>query len=198
MRHDKMTVKVQEVLEEAAVLAREYNHNAVDISHLLYSLIEQEEGVVTPLLARLGVNRDRLMSETEGLVKGLPRVYGDNVQVSLSPAAIRIFDKAEKVAGNLKDEYISAEHLLLAILEDDGASGKLLAREGVTKDGILKALQSIRGNQRVTDQNPEEKYQVLDKYCKDLTALARQEKLDPVIGRDEEIRRVHAGPFPED
>ncbi|MBI9105022.1 MAG: ATP-dependent chaperone ClpB [Spirochaetales bacterium] len=190
MNQDKMTVKVQEAIEAAASLAREYNHNALEIPHLLYSLIEQEDGVITPLLARLGVNKDTLLGETETLIKSLPRVYGENMQVGMSPRAIALLDRGEKAAHALKDEYLSSEHLLLAIIEGDDAVAKLLKQNGVTRDGVLKALQSIRGNQRVTDQNPEEKYQVLDKYCKDLTALARMEKLDPVIGRDEEIRRV--------
>ncbi len=190
MIQDKMTVKVQEALEEAASLAREHNHNAVEIPHLLLSLMEQEDGVIPPLLNRLGVNRERLLDETEALVKGLPRVYGDNVQVTLSPATVSLFDRGEKNADSLKDEYVSAEHLLLAMLQGNDGVSRLLSQGGVERNGVLKALQSIRGNQRVTDQNPEERYQVLDKYCKDLTALARKEKLDPVIGRDEEIRRV--------
>lgn len=117
-------------------------------------------------------------------------MYGDSVQAGLSPRLNRLLHDAESEAQKLKDEYLSAEHILLAAVGKDDDLAKRLRQEGVTKDGILKALQSIRGNQRVTDQNPEERYQVLDKYCKDLTALARRDKLDPVIGRDEEIRRV--------
>ncbi|MDR1893506.1 MAG: ATP-dependent chaperone ClpB [Spirochaetales bacterium] len=190
MRQDKMTVKVQEALEESVSLARQHNQQEVGNLHLLYSLLKDKEGVAGPLLERLGLNPEGLARDCLELVERLPKVYGDNFQVSLSPQTLNLLDRAEKEGEALKDDYVSTEHLLLALLEQKDQCGDLLRRRGLNRDAVLKALVSIRGNQRVRDQNPEEKYQVLEKYCRDLTALARQEKLDPVIGRDEEIRRV--------
>jgi len=190
MKYDKMTVKVQEALEEAGSLAQEKNHNALEPVHLLTALMEQEEGVIPPLMDRLGVDRRGLAGKTAQELEKMPRVYGAVSQVHISAETAAVLSLAEKTADQLKDEYVSSEHLLIAMLEGGGPVASLLSGEGITRDGILRALQGIRGNQRVTDQNPENRYQVLEKYCKDLTALARREKLDPVIGRDEEIRRV--------
>ncbi len=190
MRYDKMTVKVQDALQDASSIAHEYNHNSIDVEHMLSALINQQDGVISPLLDRLGVNKGRVSELLTQLLEAKPRVYGDAVQAGLSPQLNTVLHDAEKEAQKLKDEYLSAEHIFLAVLAKDSELSRGLREEGITRDGVLKALQSIRGNQRVTDQNPEERYQVLDKYCKDLTALARRDKLDPVIGRDEEIRRV--------
>lgn len=190
MRYDKMTVKVQDALQDASSIAHKYNHNSIDVEHMLSALLNQQDGVITPLLERLGVNRGKVLELLTHLLEKKPRVYGDSVQAGLSPQLNTLLHDAESEAQKLKDEYLSAEHIFLAILAKDSDLSRGLREEGITRDGILKALQSIRGNQRVTDQNPEERYQVLDKYCKDLTALARRDKLDPVIGRDEEIRRV--------
>lgn len=190
MRYDKMTVKVQEALQDASSIAHKYNHNDIDVEHMLSALLEQQDGVISPLFDRLGVSKNNIKNAITEILESKPRVYGDSVQAGLSPRLNRLLHDAESEAQKLKDEYLSAEHILLAAVGKDDDLAKRLRQEGVTKDGILKALQSIRGNQRVTDQNPEERYQVLDKYCKDLTALARRDKLDPVIGRDEEIRRV--------
>ena len=190
MRYDKMTVKVQEALQDASSIAHKYNHNDIDVEHVLSALLEQQDGVIGPLLDRLGVSRSNVEGILAERLESKPRVYGDAVQAGLSSRLNRLLHDAEAEARKLKDEYLSAEHILLAAIgKDDDLAGRL-KKEGITKDGVLKALQAIRGNQRVTDQNPEERYQVLDKYCKDLTALARRDKLDPVIGRDEEIRRV--------
>ncbi len=190
MRYDKMTVKVQDALQDASSIAHKYNHNSIDVEHMLSALLDQTDGVVSPLLDRLGVNKGHVNELLSRLLEAKPRVYGDAVQAGLSPQLNTVLHDAEAEAQKLKDEYLSAEHIFLAILSKDSELSRGLRDEGITRDGVLKALQSIRGNQRVTDQNPEERYQVLDKYCKDLTALARRDKLDPVIGRDEEIRRV--------
>ncbi len=190
MRYDKMTVKVQDALQDASSIAHKYSHNSIDVEHMISALLNQQDGVVSPLLDRLGVNKDKVNTVLNGLLEAKPRVYGDAVQAGLSPQLNNLLHDAEAEAQKLKDEYLSAEHIFLAALAKDNELSRVLRNEGITRDGVLKALQSIRGNQRVTDQNPEERYQVLDKYCKDLTALARRDKLDPVIGRDEEIRRV--------
>ena len=190
MKHDQLTVKMQEALEAAGSLAEEYNHNALEPLHLLKVLLEQEEGILLPLLDRLGVDRNGLSHRVDEAMGKLPRVYGSVSSVGFSPASASLFRRAEKAADRLKDDYISGEHLIIAMGEGADVAASLLRDAGITRDGILRALQGIRGNQRVTDQNPENRYQVLEKYCKDLTALARREKLDPVIGRDEEIRRV--------
>ncbi|MFP4490505.1 MAG: ATP-dependent chaperone ClpB [Spirochaetaceae bacterium] len=190
MRYDKMTVKAQEALQEADSLVTKYNHSTVDVEHYLMALLSQEDGVVPPLLSRIGADKDTVISELDQILSSKPRMYGDSSQVTLSPELGNVLRKAEKEADGLKDDYISAEHILLAILDQESRASELLGRHGVSRKAVLQALQSIRGNQRVTDQNPEGRYQVLEKYCRDLTALAKREKLDPVIGRDEEIRRV--------
>ena len=139
---------------------------------------------------RLGVDRRSLSAELDAALSGLPKVYGSNAQVGLTPELSNVLNNASKEADGLKDDYTSTEHIFLSILNTKTPSAELLKRHGITRDGVLGALRAIRGNQRVTDQNPEGKYQVLEKFCKDLTELARRDKLDPVIGRDEEIRRV--------
>ncbi len=190
MRFDNMTVKVQEAFQEADSIARDYNHTTIDPEHFLLSLLRQSDGVVPPLLDRLGADRRALEGEVETLLSSKPRAYGSASQTSLSAEMGNLLHKAEGEAKGLKDQYVSAEHILLAMLKLEGRTLELLRDQGISRDRVMEALRSIRGNQRVTDQNPEGRYQVLDKYCKDLTALARREKLDPVIGRDEEIRRV--------
>jgi len=190
VRLDRLTLKAQEALQEADSIVREYNHSLLDVEHLLLALVKQDEGVIAPLMDRLGVNRGTIESELKSLLSQKPRAYGDAVQAHLSPEVANIFSKGETEARALKDEYVSTEHLLLAVLEGKSQGAELLRRNGVKRDAVLKALMAIRGKQRVTDQNPESKYQVLERFCRDLTELARREKLDPVIGRDEEIRRV--------
>ncbi len=190
MRYDKMTVKVQEAIQDASSIAHKYNHNSIDVIHMLYALLDQQDGVIPPLLDRLGVDRRGLGVVLEDSLKSKSRVYGPAAQVSLAPALSNVLHQAETEAAHLKDDFVSAEHVFLTILDSDGSIGQILKDFGITRDNVLKVLQSIRGNQRVTDDNPEMKYQVLDKYCKDLIALARRDKLDPVIGRDDEIRRV--------
>jgi len=189
MDYDKFTIKAQEALNEAAGIAQKSDHSQIESEHLLLALLRQENGIVTPIIERIGGDAVRLSSDVEELVNKTPKVFGEAAQVFYSPALSKILAKAEVEASALKDEYVSTEHILIAISASEGKSADLLKKAGVNKDAILGALKHVRGNARVTDQNPEEKYQALDRYCRDLTALARQEKLDPVIGRDEEIRR---------
>ncbi|MDR1220882.1 MAG: ATP-dependent chaperone ClpB [Treponema sp.] len=194
MNYDKLTIKAQDALNEASVIAQKGDHAQIEIEHILLALLAQEGGVAAPIIERIGANVQQLIADTSELVKKNPKIYGEAAQLYLSSAAGKVVAKAEAEAETLKDEFVSTEHLLLAISASGSASGakagELLVRAGVTKNAILEALRAVRGNTRVTDQSPEDKYQALDKYCRDLTALARQEKLDPVIGRDEEIRRV--------
>lgn len=190
MRYDKMTLKAQEALQEADSIVTKYNHSTIDIEHYLMVLLTQQDGVVPPLLDRIGVDRDILVTDLEKILTDKPRMYGNAAQVTLSPELANVLRQAEREADGLQDEYISAEHIFLAILGQESRTSEMLKKHGVTRKAVLSALKSIRGNQRVTDQNPENRYQVLEKYCQDLTALARKEKMDPVIGRDEEIRRV--------
>jgi ATP-dependent Clp protease ATP-binding subunit ClpB len=184
VRLDRFTEKAQEALQEAAEQARQNGNQAVEPEHLLLALVNQDEGVARSLLERTGASVQALKPALVSAIERFPKVSGAG-QPYLSEALSKSLDEAEKEAERLKDEYISTEHLLLALTDNS-----LLKDAGVTHDALLKALRQVRGNQRVTDQNPESKYQALDKYGRDLTKLAREGKLDPVIGRDEEIRRV--------
>src|SRR5438309_1650426 len=190
MRLDKLTVKAQEALQAAQSKADQHNHQAIEPEHLLSALLEQREGVVGPVLAKLGARPEAIQRELEAALGKLPAVKGGGGQY-LGDRTRQTLERAQKEAERLKDEYVSTEHLLLALAQDrDGAAGRTLAGAGINAEAIYKALVEIRGNQRVTDPNPEEKYQALQRYSRDLTDLARRGKLDPVIGRDEEIRRV--------
>ncbi|MBI1821846.1 MAG: ATP-dependent chaperone ClpB [Nitrospirae bacterium] len=193
IRPEKLTIKTQEALQTAQREAEKRNHPQVDVEQFLLALIQQEGGVILPILQKLGANIDALGQGLEGEIKKIPRVTGSGIssgQIYLSPRLIQTIEKAEKEADFLKDEYVSTEHLLIAMSEDLGVAGRLLKTQGIDKENILKVLVEFRGSQRVTDPNAEEKYQALQKYSRDLTDLARKGKLDPVIGRDEEIRRV--------
>ncbi len=190
MRFDKLTLKTQEAFLEAQKLAEGMHHPQLEPEHLFLSLLEQPEGVVPAVLEKVGANPRQLSQGLREELKRLPQVYGRG-QLYISPRLERVISGAEKEAERLKDEYISTEHVLLAMAEEaEGVAGKLLHQGGVTKDRLYSALVDIRGGQRVTDQTPEDKYQALARYGRDLTELARKGKLDPVIGRDEEIRRV--------
>src|SRR5437016_6079415 len=190
MRLDKLTVKAQEALQAAQSLAGERGHQAVEPEHLLHALIAQKDGVVAPNLGKLGVRAETLTSQLDAAIEKMPQVRGGSGQY-IGERLRATLDRAQKQAESMKDEYVSTEHLLVAVAQDrDGAAGRTLAHAGVTLDAILKALVEVRGSQRVTDQNPEDKYQALQRYSRDLTDAARRGKLDPVIGRDEEIRRV--------
>src|SRR5579875_798978 len=186
IRFDKLTVKAQEALESARVSAAEHGQAMIEPLHLLAALAGDRDGVIPPLLRRLEVNVEALAGEVERELERRPRVEG-----GLSPALAQALENAFRQADKFHDEYVSSEHLLLGIVELSGdAAQRLLAAQGVTADRVLQALRAIRGSQRITDPNPEAKYQALERYARDLTELARKGKLDPVIGRDEEIRRV--------
>jgi len=192
IRWDKFTVKAQEAVQRATDLASEHGNPELMPVHLLAALLEDREGIVPPILEKIGIGTQAVLSDLYREIERLPKVSGGGAhQATLSAAANQLLERAFKEADNFKDEYVSTEHLLLAIthLKRDAAQ-PLLARHGATYDAILKALTDVRGSQRITDQNPEAKYQALERYAKDLTELARRGKLDPVIGRDEEIRRV--------
>ncbi len=186
---DKLTVKSQEALQDAVRLASERSHPEVGEEHLLCSFLRQEGGVMGELLARAGVSARRLLSETEGMLASMPKVSGVSSR-GLSPRLEPLFRRALSEADAFKDEFLSAEHFLLAFASEPGKVADLLREHGLTREALLSALTSIRGTQRITDENPEAKYQALEKYCRDLTDAARRDKLDPVIGRDDEIRRV--------
>jgi len=190
LRFDKMTVKAQEAVQESQEIAARHENQAIEPLHLLVALVEQKDGVVPPLLARLGIRNELLMKDVDREIGKLPKVQGfgqHHMSRALNEVLEKSFDEAEK----FKDEYVSTEHLFLAIAaaEKDPA-GKLLKKHGASHEAILQALAGVRGSQRVTSQNPETTYASLEKYARDLTDLARRSKLDPVIGRDEEIRRV--------
>src|ERR1041385_5743254 len=190
IRFDKLTLKGQEALQAAQSHAQEKNNPQVAPEHLLWALIEQKDGVVLPVLQKLGVNVQTIAHQMADAVAKLPKVQGQ-AELYISPALNKILEDALKEADQFKDEYVSTEHLLIALSTAKGeAVARILQSHGATKDAILKVLVSIRGTQKITDQNPEEKYQALQRYTRDLTELGRRGKLDPVIGRDEEIRRV--------
>src|SRR5881296_1137461 len=190
MRLDKFTIKAQEALQAAQSLAEQQNHQAIEPEHLLAALIEQREGIVGPLLAKLGARPDTIQQTLGAELAKLPAVRGGSGQY-LGERTRQGLERAQAEALRLKDDYVSTEHLLIALAQDrDGAAGRVLAQNGVTAEAIYKALAEVRGTQRVTDPNPEEKYQALQRYARDRTDLATRGKLDPVIGRDEEIRRV--------
>ncbi len=191
MRFDKLTVKAQEALAASRDLAIARGHGEVHPEHLLHTLVEQEDGLVPRLMARVGADRERLNQELDRALGRLPSVHGSSVDVGLSQPLKELIDGALKEAASFKDEYISAEHFVLAMLSArKGGAGEALRAAGVDRDAVMKALGEIRGNQRVTDPDPEGKYEALERYTRDLTALAKKDKLDPVIGRDDEIRRT--------
>jgi ATP-dependent Clp protease ATP-binding subunit ClpB len=190
LRFEKMTVKAQEAVQESQEIAARHENQAIEPLHLLVALVEQKDGVVPPLLARLGIRSELLMQDLDREIGRLPKVQGfgqHNMSRALNDVLEASFDEAEK----FKDEYVSTEHLFLAIAgATNDPAGKLLKKHGASHEAILQALAGVRGSQRVTSQNPEATYAALEKYARDLTDLARRSKLDPVIGRDEEIRRV--------
>ena len=190
MRYDKLTLKAQEALVESERLASEHAHPQIEPEHLLQALLVQAEGVIPPVLSKLGVGREVLTREIEKALAMLPKVQGVGSR-PISGMMQAVLEAAFRQADRLKDEYVSTEHLLLALAETKGsAAHQILTSQGVNPDNILQALVDVRGSQRVTDANPEDKYQTLQRYARDLTDLARKGKLDPVIGRDEEVRRV--------
>ncbi|HHT9105365.1 MAG TPA: ATP-dependent chaperone ClpB [Candidatus Wujingus californicus] len=193
MKFDKFTIKAQEAVQESQGLAESGRQQQIMAVHLLEALLTQEQGVIVPLLKKLGINTNEIFERTRASIDRLPQVSGSGAhgQAYVSAELRDIFNLAWEEAGKLKDEYVSTEHLLLALVGLKSASAyEILSDAGVTKENVYIALKEIRGSQRVTDQNPEEKYRALERYSKDLVELARKGKLDPVIGRDDEIRRV--------
>ncbi len=190
MRLDRFTIKSQELIQNAQTLASRHRNQQIEPEHILAAMLADNEGVARAMLRKLGVSGDKVAQEAEAAVERQPRVSGGGEHYA-SPRTRAVLELAFSEAANMKDEYVSIEHLLLALAEDkQGEAGRILKRNGVTREAVFKALMEIRGSQRITDPNPEEKYQALDKFSRDLTELARMGKLDPVIGRDDEIRRI--------
>lgn len=189
MDYEHFTLKTQDALQNASALAQTNDHSEIGLEHLLSSLLSQQDGIVPPIVERVGVNVQSLQKQVDDLLGSYPKVTG-NTQMRLSDAVQKVLAKAESEMSKLKDQYLSCEHLLLAMTKSDSAAGELLRKNGITYEAVLDALKSVRGNQSVDSQDPESKMRSLEKYCTDLTARARQDKIDPVIGRDEEIRRV--------
>ncbi|MFN7999028.1 MAG: ATP-dependent chaperone ClpB [Bryobacteraceae bacterium] len=190
---NRFTEKLQEAIRAAQTKATRYGHQQLDVEHLFASLLEQQNGLASSILSRAGVNVDALRTRVEQELDRMPKVSGPSGaadQIYVTGRLNRLLAQAEDEARNLKDEYISVEHILLALSDDTGTTGRLLREFGATRDRLMLALREVRGNQRVTSQNPEATYEALERYGRDLTKLAEQGKLDPVIGRDEEIRRV--------
>ncbi|NPU85754.1 MAG: ATP-dependent chaperone ClpB [Syntrophaceae bacterium] len=192
MRFDKFTLKAQEALQDAQTLAQKSGHQAVEVEHLLLTLLRQTEGVVGEILGKLGADAGKLEKDLDRALQKIPRVEGaGRGQTYLSPRLGRVLDQAVSEAARLSDEYVSAEHILVAMTEEkEGATAGILKDQGISRDSIFKVLVNIRGNQRITDPNPEEKYQALKRYARDFNELARKGSFDPVIGRDDEIRRI--------
>ncbi|WP_298532987.1 ATP-dependent chaperone ClpB [uncultured Treponema sp.] len=189
MNYEQFTLKTQDALQEASALAQQNDHSEIGLPHLLVAMLEQKDGITSPIVERIGVQKEALLEAARNLLNTYPKVTG-NVQMQLSGEAQKVLSKAEKEMAALKDQFLSVEHILLAMAQSDSRTGELLKQYGITKETILEALKSVRGNQKVDSQDPESKMQSLEKYCTDLTARARLDKIDPVIGRDEEIRRV--------
>src|SRR6266705_1305226 len=191
IRPDRLTVKATEALQEAAALARTRGNPVVNDAHLFHALLEQDDGIVVPLLQKSGLNVAQLKADTEREIARFPRQSGDGAEPTLSRELSKVLDRADEDAKALGDAYVSTEHVLLALAEEKGTTARqLLSAQGVSRKDLLAALEGVRGAHRVTDQEPENKYQALQRFTRDLTELARKGKLDPVIGRDEEIRRV--------
>jgi ATP-dependent Clp protease ATP-binding subunit ClpB len=190
IRWEKLTVKAQEAIQRGVELASQNGNPEVLPAHIMTALLEDQEGIVVPVLEKVGAAPPQVLADFNQLISRLPKVSGSSAQPQLSNTAAQMIDQGFKEADNFKDDYVSTEHLLLAAAKSRSDAQQALARAGATYDAILKALTTVRGNQRVTDQNPEGKFQALERYARDLTELARRGKLDPVIGRDEEVRRV--------
>ena len=184
-----MTIKLQEALQESNSIARQKDHSEIGNEHILKALLEQKDGLVPPLVECVGIPSEKLISQIDSLLSQYPVVRG-NTQMALSPSAQKVLAKAENEMSSLKDQFLSVEHILLAMAQSDDRVGETLRRVGCTRNALLEALKKVRGNQSVDSQDPESKMRSLEKYCIDLTARARMDKIDPVIGRDEEIRRV--------
>ena len=189
MNYDQFTIKTQEAIQDAASLAQKNDHGEIGLEHLLSALLNQQDGIVVPIVEHIGVGSALLKNQVENLLSQYPKVTG-NAQVRFSSETEKTIAKAESEMSKLKDKFLSCEHILLSMTKSDGRVGELLRKNGITYESVMESLKSVRGNQTVDSQDPESKMMSLEKYCTDLTARARQEKIDPVIGRDEEIRRV--------
>jgi ATP-dependent Clp protease ATP-binding subunit ClpB len=192
MRFDKLTLKAQEALQEAQRIASRFQHQAVDVEHLLLALLGQPEGIATSILKKLGADPAIIRVDLEKILARLPKVTGAGTgKVYMSTRLNKVLEASFAEASRMKDEYVSIEHILAGMTDEkEGVAGQILNRAGVTRDAILKVLVDIRGSQRITDQNPEDKYQALERYARDFNELARKGSFDPVIGRDDEIRRI--------
>src|SRR5213594_1286125 len=191
IRPERLTVKAAEALQQAGVLARARGNPVINDAHLFAALLAQDDGIVVPLLQKAGLNVTQLKAETERELARFPKQSGTAAEPTLARELSRALDRADEEAKALGDAYVSTEHILLALLEEKGTTAKqLLSAAGVDRDVLMAALQGVRGTHRVTDQEPEQKYQAVERFTRDLTELARKGKIDPVIGRDEEIRRV--------
>lgn len=188
---NKFTIKAQEVLQAMGEIASSYGNQQIEPEHLLAALIQNNESIAISLIKKIGVDTDFLKIKTAGLIEKLPKVSSSTASNQyLSKDLSRILDESVKIASQLKDDFVSIEHILLALCQSDTNTGKFLKEQGVDQNAILEALKEIRGSQRITSQDPEDTYQALKKYGRDLNSLARKGKLDPVIGREDEIRRV--------
>lgn len=190
MNFDQYTIKSQEAIQEATSIAQKKDHGEVTCEHILSALLTQQDGLISPLVERIGVQTEILLNDVNKLLNDLPVIKGNAARLTFSNEAAKVLSKAENEMSALNDQYLSTEHIFLAMTESDGRTGELLRSRGCTHKATLEALKSVRGNNTVDSQDPESKSRSLEKYCVDLTAKARQDKIDPVIGRDEEIRRV--------
>lgn len=190
MDYNKYTIKAQEAINEAANIANGEDHSEIGSEHLLLALLKQDDGLIKPLLERIGIPVNLLIEKTQKLVKENVRAFGENIQLRFSTNAAKVLAHAEKEAATLKDQYVSTEHIFLALVDAENRAGRMLRDNKINKKEVLAAIKSLRGNQNINSQDPEAKMQALEKYCRNLTTLAKAEKIDPVIGRDEEIRRV--------
>jgi ATP-dependent Clp protease ATP-binding subunit ClpB len=192
MRFDKFTLKAQEAIQNAQEVASQKGHQQIEPEHLLYALLEQGEGIIGPLLGKIGSDGKSILQDVGDALDQMPKVSGTGFgEAYISPRLKAVLDRSQKEAVQMKDEYVSVEHILLAIVEEsEGKAATILASHGLSRDAMLKALVDIRGGQRVTDANPEDKYQAIERFSRDLTEMASNDKLDPVVGRDDEIRRV--------
>ena len=188
---NKLTVKAQETVQNSLEIAQNYNNQILEPEHLLAALVQESGNIADTILYKTGGNVDAIKVKVNTLLESLPKVSGAGVgNQQMSQNTAKLLDTAAEEARNLKDEFVSTEHLLLALVDDNGKAGQLLKDNGISKKTVLAALKEVRGNQRVTSQNPEDTYQSLNKFGIDLNDLVKAGKLDPVIGRDEEIRRV--------
>ena len=190
MNPNNFTFKVQEVLQKSVQLAVEMGHQHISPYHVLYVILSQDDNVAISIVNKLGANKDLLLNDIDEKLNDLPRVSGSSLLPFLSNELNKVLMHAEKIAHRFKDEFVSIEHLLMALYEIDEDTKKILDKHKITASAIMNVMKDVRGNQRVTDQDPESKYQALNKYAQNLTEMAKLGKLDPVIGRDKEIRRV--------